>query len=234
MGGAFMFSREAAAFAAGTGVEGFMGPYTRGRGGVLGEVDADVVSAAFGFFEPGAVRRAWESVAMPASEAAQGYVEACRRFGMRKLESFDAAERLAGLLERVVVAGDSAGLPLFAGWRALPLGADATGRVEQLIQVLREFRGGAHLLAVRATGLTPQQAVLVKGGPMGDGSKTAANFGWPEPYAEVDADVVRRWEAAEALTDELVAPAFSVLGDVEGKELVELVRAAHAVMFARR
>ena len=34
--------------------------YAAGRGGVLGDVDADVVAAAFAFFEPGHVRTQWE------------------------------------------------------------------------------------------------------------------------------------------------------------------------------
>ena len=41
IGGGFMFSREAKEFGRTTGVDGFIGPYMRGRCGVLGEVDAD-------------------------------------------------------------------------------------------------------------------------------------------------------------------------------------------------
>ena len=35
--------------------------YATGRGGVLGDVDADVVAAAFAFFEPGQVRTQWDA-----------------------------------------------------------------------------------------------------------------------------------------------------------------------------
>src|SRR5690606_32875593 len=58
LGGGFMFSREARTYAAETGIDEFFGPYTRGRGGVLGEVDADVVTAAFGFFPGHSIRTA--------------------------------------------------------------------------------------------------------------------------------------------------------------------------------
>ncbi|WP_460370217.1 helix-turn-helix domain-containing protein, partial [Actinocorallia lasiicapitis] len=78
LGGAFMFSREAKEFGRTTGVEGFIGPYMRGRAGVLGDVDADVVTAAVGFFPADVVRAAWESVPMPAAEAAAGYAVAAQ------------------------------------------------------------------------------------------------------------------------------------------------------------
>ncbi|WP_425298029.1 helix-turn-helix domain-containing protein, partial [Nocardia brasiliensis] len=107
LGGAFMLSREVKEFGSAIGVSGFHGPYTRGRGGVLGEVDADVVAAGFGFFAPERVRSAWESTPIAAAEAAQAYSAACQDFGRRKLASFEAADRLAELLERVAAA---------AGW----------------------------------------------------------------------------------------------------------------------
>ncbi|MGV9679986.1 SCO6745 family protein [Nocardia sp. NPDC003482] len=234
LGGAFMFSREAKAYGARTGVDGFIGPYTRGRGGVLGEVDADVVTAAFGFFRPETIRAAWESVAMPAAEAAAAYLGVAQDFGRRKLADFDAAERLAELLETVARAAEVAGLPLFAGWRALPLAADAPGRVLQLTHVLREHRGGSHLLAVRASGISPVQAVLVGGSPLSDGPTQARLYGWPEPFEEIGPEIRARWEAAEELTDRLVAPAFAVLDERDGKELVELVHAAHDFALGRK
>ncbi|MCM6772428.1 hypothetical protein NDR87_00905 [Nocardia sp. CDC159] len=234
VGGAFMFSREAKAYAASTGVENFLGPYTRGRGGVLGDVDADVVTAAFGFFEPRTVRAAWESVRLPAAAATAAYREVIQQFGRRKLAGFEQAGRLAELLEAVARAADVTGVPLFAGWRAQPLPADAPARALQLMHVLRELRGGHHLLAVTAAGLTPLQAVLIAGSPFNDGPTQARLFGWPEPYEQPTPEIRQRWEHAEQRTDALVAPAFAVLDEREGKELVELVHAAHATVFPPR
>lgn len=233
IGGGFMFSREAKAFGAATGVDGFIGPYTRGRGGVLGEVDADVVAAAFGFFRPQTIRAAWASVRLPAAEAAAGYLTACQEFGRRKLAEFDGAAPLAELLGSVADAADVAGVPLFAGWRALPRAADASARTLQLIHVLRELRGGLHLLAVRAHGLAPQHAVLISGSPRHSGPEQARLFGWPEPFPEITADHRERWAAAEALTDELIAPAFAVLDEKASGELVRLLNEAHAAVFGR-
>ncbi|MGW5382171.1 SCO6745 family protein [Nocardia sp. NPDC003963] len=233
LGGGFMFSREAKEYAAETGVAEFFGPYTRGRGGVLGDVDAEVVTAAFGFFPEHSIRTAWESVPIPAVKAAHRYALACQDFGRRKLTSFEGAARLAELLETVVAAADPAGLPLFAGWRAVPLPDDAPGRVMQLAHVLRELRGGLHLVAVRAAGITPLQAVLISGSPLNDGPGQARWYGWPEPFEEITAETRAAWQRAESTTDDLIAPAFAALGGTAGADLVELVAAAHTATFAR-
>ncbi|MGY0499145.1 SCO6745 family protein [Nocardia sp. FBN12] len=233
LGGAFMISREARMFGEATGVDGFHGAYTRGRGGVLGDVDADVVTAAFGFFEPECVRAAWESVPMPAADAANRYMIACRDFGQRKLAAFEQADRLAELLRRVVDAAPSTGLPLFAGWRAMPVPEDGRSAVLQLTHVLRELRGGLHLVAVMANGLTPLQAILVAGSPIYDGPGHAKFLGWAEPFEPVTADIQARWDAAEKLTDELIAPCFDVLDDAERAELTTLMLEAHRVGLTR-
>lgn len=233
LGGGFMFSREARAYAAETGVTEFFGPYTRGRAGVLGEVDADVVTAAFGFFPPHSIRAAWESVSVPAEKAAQRYALACQEFGRRKLGGFPEADRLAALLEAVVAAADPAGLPLFAGWRAMPLPTDAPARAMQLAHILRELRGGLHLIAIRAVGLTPLQAVLISGSPLNDGPGQARWYGWPEPFDEIGEETRGRWEQAESVTDALIAPAFAALDDTESTDLVRLLAAAHTATFAR-
>ncbi len=233
IGAGFMFSREAKAFGATTGVPGFLGPYTRGRGGVLGDVDADVIVSAFGFFPASTVRTAWESVTMPAEKAAAGYLGVCQDFGRRKLGEFAGAGRLAELMAPVVAAADPAGAALFAGWRALPQAGDDPGRALQLIHVLRELRGGLHLIAVRASGLTPFEAVLTGGSPRNSGADQAREFGWAEPYPEVTDEMKRRWDAAEALTDELIAPAFGVLTEAEGQELAELLTTAEGLVYAR-
>ncbi|MFC4128370.1 SCO6745 family protein [Nocardia rhizosphaerae] len=233
LGGAFMISREARQFGDATGVPGFHGGYTRGRGGVLGEVDADVVTAAFGFFEPGCVRTAWESVPLSAAEAAAGYLEACHAFGRRKLTGFADADRLAALLRRVVAAAPAAGLPLFAGWRAMPVPADGPAAVAQLTHVLRELRGGLHLLAVLANGLTPLQAILIAGSPMSDGPTHAALLGWTGPFEEITDEHRARWAAAEAATNDLIAPCFAVLDAAEQSELSTLMQAAHRTALVR-
>ncbi|MCX4092862.1 SCO6745 family protein [Nocardia sp. alder85J] len=232
IGGAFMFSREARKYGESTGVPGFIGPYARGRGGVLGDVDAGVVVAAFGFLEPETLRAAWDSVTVPSAEAAEAYLGVCQDFGRRKLAGFAESERLAELLQAVAAAAEVPGVPLFAGWRVLPAAADAPARVLQYAHVLRELRGGLHLMAVLAAGLTPLQAVLISGSPLSPGPIQARAFGWAEPFEEITAATRARWESAEAVTDALIAPAFAVLGE-DGAELAGLLERAEAQAFGR-
>jgi len=108
----------------------------------------------------------------------------------------------------------------------MPLPDDAEARVVQLLHVLREHRGGTHLLAVLATGLTPRAAVLAGSG----GAPNAQFFGWRPPYEDVSGLADRRAQA-EALTDRLAAPAFQALDDAETDELRGLLGAAVAHAF---
>ena len=66
--------------------------YIAARGGVLGDVDADVVTSAFGFFEPALVRKMWESgIAVEGARAAGArYAAACAQFGRTRLQGFGA------------------------------------------------------------------------------------------------------------------------------------------------
>ena len=219
LGGAFMISIEAKAAGKAAGLRG-RELYFGGRCGVLGDVDADVVVAAAAFWPPEVVRPAWEAAlaAGPAREQASAYANVCHAWGRRVLAGQRHLGRLAELLARVADAADVVGAPLFAGWRALPRPADPPARVAHLAHVLREQRGGLHAVAVLASGLTPLQAVVA--GPRG--AVNARFFGWPQPYPDPTAYRAAR-ERAEALTDELVAPAYARLAPAEADELVELL-----------
>ena len=222
-GGGFMISPEAKAAGKAGGYRGWAF-YMGGRVGVLGPAPAPVAVAALGFFEPEMVRASWESVqaVRPLAETQQRYVEVCRAWGRNRYSGLHGVELLADLLSAVVARAEPAGLPLFAGWRALPLPDDAAARVAQLMQVLREHRGGCHLIAVRAAGLSPLEAVLA-----GDqGAPNAAFFGWPEPYPEVDERLRSLRAVAERITTELVAPAYAGLAGPEAGDLRRLVAAA--------
>jgi hypothetical protein len=148
--------------------------YFAGRGGVLGDVDAGVVTAAMGFWAPELARAMWdEGVAVAgAREGARQYAQACADWGDQHLAGFEGGERLARLAEQLVDAADIAGLPLFAGWRSMPRPAPAPARLIHLIHLLRELRGGMHLLAVTAAGLSPLEAMLAS-----DGAGQARFFG---------------------------------------------------------
>jgi len=202
--------------------------YVVGRGGVLGDVDADVVTSAFGFFHPALVRTMWErGVAVEGARAsAARYGQACAQFGRTRIAGFDGAARLAELAGAVAAGADPAGLSLFAGWRAEPWPDDVEGRVAFLLHMLREFRGSVHVLAVVAAGLHPRDAVLAHGG-----ADHGKQFGWPEPFAQVGPELPA---AAEALTDTILVQRYAeILGADECAELVELVQALRAHIDAR-
>ncbi|MDM4722457.1 hypothetical protein QTQ03_23760 [Micromonospora sp. WMMA1363] len=192
-----------------------------GRAGALGDVRAETVAAALGFIAPDAVADGWDAAlrTVPPMRVATVTVAECCRWGDENFDARPGAGRLAGLLGRAVEAADATGMPLFAAWRAMPVPERTAGaRVAVSLRLLREHFAGAHLLAVRAAGMTPLEAVLA--GP--DGEASAVACGWPPPYPPVG-PLVRRRLWAEAVTDRLAAPAFAALGPADGAELVELL-----------
>ncbi len=223
LGGAWMFDAATAARGGELGLSGWSW-YHCGRGGVLGDGDASVVVAAFGFFPPALQRKAWDRgrAVLPVGEIAAAYASACAQWGRRRFAQVEGAGRLADLLLAAGDAAQPAGLPLFAGWRALAPGVatDDPARLALALQVMREHRGGLHLVAVVAAGVDPLQAVVSgRYGP-----SNAEFFGWPQPWP--DPEVAREQMAqVEARTDELVRPAYAALSDGERAELVEALRA---------
>ena len=228
IGSRFMFDPATYAGAAEHGYTG-LDFYFAGRCGVLGDVDAEVVVAALGFFPAANAGSLWDQGrgVAGAAAAASHFADACAQWGRDHFGAPDAdLDALNHLAAKVIAAAPSAGLPLFAGWRAHPVAEDAAGAACQRLNTLRELRGGAHLMAVLASGVTPFEAVLAKGG-----AANAQLFGYDEPYPDVDALTQRTASAlaaAETLTDRLVAPAFAALDDDERDRFVELVRTVRA------
>ncbi|QKW38082.1 evbL [Actinomadura sp. NAK00032] len=198
--------------------------YFAGRGGVLGDADGGVVWSALGFFEPGVVRAMWdEGVAVAgAREAARRYT---RAFTAWAEERVPADPRLCELAERVANAADGAGLPLFCGWRAEPLPEPGPGRLVQVFQVLRELRGGMHLVATTAVGLTPLEAVLTN-----EGEGKAKFCGWRGEFPDCTA-LKPRLAEAEEITDRLSAAVYErALSPAERAEFAGLVAKAGAAV----
>ncbi|TDB79647.1 hypothetical protein [Micromonospora sp. KC721] len=202
--------------------------YITGRAGALGDVRAETAAAAIGFIAPEAVADGWDAAARVVRpiEVATGNLAECCRWGAQHLDHLPGTPRLATLLDRVVAGADATGMPLFAAWRAMPVPVPenaAGARAAAGLLLLREHFTGAYLLAVRAGGMTPLEAVLA--GPEGEAGATAC--GWSPPYPPVG-PLVRRRLWAEAMTDRLVSAAFRVLRPGEGAELVELLAATRA------
>jgi hypothetical protein len=209
VGAAFYFDPATLARGKEIGLDGFRF-YFLGRGGVLGDVEAPVVQSAFGYFEPGLVAKIWDSARkiVPAREAARAYVEQSQRFGRDRFAGVEGLEPFCAAAEAVRDAAHPAGLALFAGLAAEPLADDAPARAMQLVTVLREFRGSAHLLALVASGVSPMVAHYFRR------PDDFTTFGYAEAEVpDLSAADRSRIAAADALTDTLVLPAFGVLDE---------------------
>jgi hypothetical protein len=197
------------------GFEG-IGFYYAGRGGALGDVEADVITATFAFFHPDTVRSAWEASAsvMPRIDAALAFAGCGHDWARTHLpDGFDAAG-LAALTGKVTSAAHPAGAPLFAAWRRLPMPDDAPALALHQMNLLRELRGGLHIGSVLAAGLAPEDALAVKTPIM------ATLFGWPEPG---DTSAFKAaWDQAEEGTNHAMARVLSVLDGPERAQLVAL------------
>jgi hypothetical protein len=230
LGWAFYFAPETLAKGEELGLDGFRF-YFMGRGGVLGDVEPSVVASAFGYFKPSVVEDMWTSgskIVAP-RDAGRAYVACAAEFGRSRLGGIEGLDAFCAAADAVNDAADPVGLALYAAAAAEPLADDAPGRAMQLVALLREFRGSAHLIAIRAVGLDALTAhAITRPGDL-------AMFGWSEADlpAITDAQRAARVEA-ERLTDQMALTAYSVLDEggrqafATGLDAIEAVLAAPA------
>jgi Helix-turn-helix family len=183
-----------------------------------------VVESAFGYFHPDLVAKIWTSATerVGPRDAARAYNEACHDHGRAILDGVEGLEGFCDAAEAVIGSVHPAGLALYAGWSAEPLPDDVPARAMQLAAVLRELRGGVHLLAVVAAGLTPALAHLVKR------PDDYATFGYADPPPDVSDDDRAAHVAAESLTDEIMARHYAVLDEAGCDALAAGVAAMQA------
>ncbi|RAV18351.1 evbL [Mycolicibacterium sp. GF69] len=211
---------------------GFQNPlagYVAGRGGVLGEATGGTVSSVFAVFEPTTLAALWdEGVAVRgANGAAQLYWDQTADFGRKYLAGAEGLDRIAALGEKIIAATPIAGLPLFAGWRSMPLADDAAARALQVMFVLRELRAGVHFNALTISGITPVEAHMLN-----KGHQYTTMFGWPEPFAD-GADKKNRYAEIEQATNRRMAEIFTAaLDSAEAEELARLSTDALAALKA--
>jgi hypothetical protein len=219
----------------GAGVAAPDGPaYFTSRGSLMGQVEPNVVAAAFGVFKPEVValgvRFGWTLTDAPT-------IFAARRDGavaqlVRVCGPADArVTRAAELLERAADQQTEPGRPLFSGlrcqWDDPP---DAWTRLFHLGDMLRECRGDAHVCAWTAAGLDAVEIGLLTEAYMGLPLRTYIRTrAWNDEELNAAADrlTARGWLAGDALTetgqrereaiefttDRQMAPALHALGD---------------------
>jgi hypothetical protein len=229
IGASFYFHPATVATGKEMGLNGFTF-YILGRGGVLGDVSAAVVSSAFGYFHPNSIAKAWNTsrAVVPPLEAAQAYFDECGKRGTELFASIDS-DVLSAYVEAadvVIDHADLAGLPLFAGISGMECATDdAAACAMQKATVLRELRGSVHLCAVLASGLSDAQAHAIK--RPGD----VAVFGWEEaPSVPIDGN--ERMDAAEELTNSMLERSFFALTTYQADALVAGTNAMAAALAA--
>jgi hypothetical protein len=197
--------------------------YFAGRGGVLGDVDWEVVDAVFAVFEPSVTKTFWEQ-GRPVHGAADGarlYWDNVAQWGRGHLVGAAGLDRIIELGERVIDAAPGAGMPLFCGWRVMPRAADAPARAMQVLFLLRELRGAVHLPALISSGIKPVEAHILN-----KGTEFAAFCGFAEPFPDCE-HLKARKEEVEEITDrrmtEIVGLALSA---AEAEDLAELAAGA--------
>jgi hypothetical protein len=224
IGSAFYFSPDTIEFGKQQlGIDGFRF-YFLGRGGVLGDVDADVVRCAFGYFEPGLLRKMWESAIERSSigprDTARAYLACAHDFGRARFGGLPGLDAFVEAATQVIGAVEGASLPLFVAARAEPVPADAPAAAMHQAVVLRELRGSAHLLALAASGLDSSVAHAVKR------PTELELFGYTADTAPPVTDADRAaWRRAEQLTDDLLAPAYATLTAAQAEALIAGTRA---------
>ncbi|MGF1595970.1 MAG: hypothetical protein ACFCVK_03420 [Acidimicrobiales bacterium] len=209
LGSAFYFDSETLAKGKELGLDGFRF-YFLGRGGVLGDVEARVVQSAFGYFAPGLVGKIWSTAkeVMPPRDAGRAYLACAQEFGRRKFSAIDGLDAFCEAAGAINDAADPASLALYAAASAEPLCDDLPGRAMQLVTVLREYRGSAHLAAIRTLNLDAGVAHAIKR------PDDVSTFGYAEPPAITDEHRALHTRAEE-FTDQMVLGAYSAV-DADG------------------
>lgn len=213
LGWAFYFAPETVEVGTAHGLDAFRF-YVLGRGGVLGDVAPPVVTSAFGYFNPAVIDAIWTSARertdLSPAECGRLYLECSAEFGRRHLAEVPGLQEFFAAAEKIRDAVDVAGLALYAGTVGQPLAEDAPGRAMQLMTILREFKGSAHLVAVLAVGLDPKIAHGVRRPEMWE------SFGYgDEPAPEATPELRGTLAEADALTLRLITPAYATLPEPE-------------------
>ena len=150
------FSPESRTALDGLGFRGFWMGYFAARSAPLGQVSADVVTAAFYNFAPERVAKAlpaaWD-IASPGDALTarqESAAAALRRCGVTD----DEASTVAELVAKAAEVADVGGRVLFAANRALVWPEEPLARLWHATTLVREHRGDGHVAALTAEALS--------------------------------------------------------------------------------
>lgn len=217
--------------------------YFTSRGSLLGHVPGEVVAAAFGVFNPEAVvpsvEFGWTKVDAPTICTAR------TRGAVAQLERVlgpapAGLDRVTGLLRSAVEPLRPEGKPLYAGLLGLGLPGEPLADAWRLADMLREYRGDAHIAAWTSAVLDATEIGLLTepywGIPLRTYVRTRA---WSDEQLDAaESRLVARGlladgaltgegralrESLEAATDAQCAPMLDALGDEGLEELIGLL-----------
>lgn len=218
VGSKYMLDPETMAHGAAAKYPNGFAYYVAGRGGVLGDVDSDVVYSAFMFFEKSLIDKLWN--AGVAVEGARGagrrYMQSCDAWGQKHLATVEHLDQFIAPAEKFVRAVDSSGLTLFAGLRAEPLPGDLAARAYRLITLIRELRGCVHIAACVTHGLSGLEATLLS-----TGEGMAKLHGWAPPYPDCSHLASVRDEVEKSTNQAMSRLISQHLSDEEMNQLAE-------------
>lgn len=180
LGSSYYFSETTNAALAEAGFSGLAG-YVGGRGGVLGDVAADVVVSAFALFSPSFVEMGWSQTKEQGSppDAAAALASGIGQWASDTFGHLDGLADFASAARAVFDATDPMSQVLYAGWKAMPVPDDPAAATGLALQTLRELRFGFHVHGLSAVGMSPVEAVVAQ-----LGSEQAQMFGWPGPFPD--------------------------------------------------
>lgn len=220
----FMLHPETFGGSIAAGYENPFAGYVLGRGGVLPDATGAKVAEAFVIFEPNFIQAMWDAGigARTAAEAATLYWEQTAEFGKKYLAGAQGVDRIAALGEKIIAATPgTADLPLYTGWREMPLAKDPGARALQVMFILRELRGDVHFAVLKTSGIHPVEAHMLN-----KGHEYTTMFGWPEPFAD-GADKKQVYAGVEEATNKRMTEIFTgALTLEEAQELARLSAAA--------
>ena len=204
--------------------------YVLGRGGVLGDVDADVIASGFIFWNPVQVRSQWETGrgVMAPDAAAREWAACCAAWGEANIPDVDGIDRLVELATTIVHQASPATAALFAGWRALPAPSSPKAKLATLVNALRELRGALHGGALLACGVSPAEAAAYRTPMM------APMFGWDIEAIHVSDETKAAWRHAEDGTNVAMGRVLGALDDAERGEFVALLTSVHSAWTAAK
>jgi hypothetical protein len=138
--------------------------YFTSRGSVMGQVHGSVVAAAFAVFNPAvvvpAVMHGWtltDAATIAAARDQGAIAQLCRILGREPA----GLHRAVQLLLRAVEPLEPAGKPLFSGLSSLAMPDPPLGVAWRLTDLLREYRGDAHVAAWTGAGFDAPEIGLL-------------------------------------------------------------------------